>query len=96
MFAFFLHSSVVQDMNIVRRFIQNQETKEQMKIMLTQLDKYAKNKSAKTFRTVDTQTDMPSEATFYIMDIPSNITFHKWTQTDMPIYDDDYIDVVNF
>lgn len=92
MFAFFLHSTAIQDMNIVRRFIQNEECKEQMKIMLKQLDTYLQAKNAKTFISKCIQTDMPSEAIFFLQDM-SYMTVG--TQTDFPIYDDDYIDVKN-
>jgi hypothetical protein len=92
MFAFFLHSTTVQDMNIVRRFIQNEECKEQMKMMLKQLDKYSQAKEAKAFISKCIQTDTPSETIFFLHDTPYMTV---GTQTDFPIYDDDYIDVNN-
>jgi hypothetical protein len=92
MFAFFLHSTAMYDMNIARRFIQNEECKEQMKMMLKQLAKYSQAKDTKTLISVYTQTDTPSDATFFVRDIP---TFTVGTQTDFPLYDDDYIDVKN-
>jgi hypothetical protein len=83
MFAFFLHSTAFQDMNIARRFIQNEEYREQMKTILRQLDKFSDDKNTKyTKYTKYTQTEEPVYMTI-------------GTQTDFSICDDDYIDVNN-
>jgi hypothetical protein len=92
MFAFFLHSTAVQDINIVGRFMKSEDCKQQMKTILYQLDKYAKDKKAKTYTSVYTQTDIP-----YKMNIPLEKTFTVvGMQTDFPSSDDDYIDIENY
>jgi hypothetical protein len=92
MFAFFLHSTAMQDINIVGRFMKSEDCKQQMKTILCQLDKYAKGKKAKTYTSVYTQTDIS-----YKMNIPVEKTFTVvGMQTDFPSSDDDYIDIENY
>lgn len=47
MFSFITHSSIVQDLYIVKRSIQNIETKRQMKMLVYQLEKYSENQNVK-------------------------------------------------
>lgn len=58
MFAFITHNSIVQDLCIVKRSIQNMETKKQMKMLVNQLTKYSENNEIiPKNRNIQTQTD---------------------------------------
>lgn len=91
MFAFITHNSIVQDLSVVKKSINNIETRRQMKMLVNQLNKYSTNKDI--IITADKHTQTQQMQIVNMCDKSNQTTKHetedKQSQT-FQIIDDEF------